>query len=173
MTAILGRQETCRNGHPRTPESTYVNRNTGSRHCRVCSGAAATDEVGVLSELRGRSSERYTPEQLRRLRELVKCMHCGAVPTEVVDENGDVVTREVGDSNGGTMVLPYVRTPHVEGCPGETKQGRPKAPEVSAGPCQNCGRAMTTAPRNVTTKKFCGSPCRQANFDRNQRAVTS
>jgi succinate dehydrogenase/fumarate reductase-like Fe-S protein len=168
MTATLAAQEYCRNQHPRTPENTYVSP-AGKRSCRDCSGYSA--EAAEIQ--RGRTSERYTPEQLRRLRELVKCVHCGAVPAEVLDEDGNVVTREVGDSNGGTMTLPYVRTPHAEGCPGETKQGRPKAPEVSAGPCQNCGRPMTTAPRNVTTKKFCGSPCRQANFDRNQRTVTS
>src|SRR5688500_10768028 len=125
MTAILGRQEVCRNGHPRTPESTYVNRSTGARHCRICAGKAASDEVGVLSELRGRTSERYTPEQLRRLRELVKCVHCGAVPTELLDEDGNVVTREVGNGRGGVETLPYVTTPHVPGCVGTTKQGRP------------------------------------------------
>lgn len=168
MTAILTRQEVCRNGHQRTPENTYVSP-TGKRSCRDCSGYSA--EAAEIQ--RGRTSERYTPEQLRRLRELVRCMHCGAVPAEALDEDGNVLTREVGDGNGGSVVLPYVITPHVEGCPGATRQGRPKVPEVSAGDCQNCGKPMTAAPRNASAKKFCGPACRRAAFDREQRAVTS
>ena len=37
----------CRNGHPRTPESTYVNPRTGVRTCRECARRWQRD-VGLL-----------------------------------------------------------------------------------------------------------------------------
>lgn len=121
----------------------------------------AVHEVGVLSELHGRVSVKYTPEELRRLRELVKCVHCGAVPTETGE------TREVDNGRGDKVTLPYVVTPHAEGCAGVTKIGRPPKKEpkwrqVPAGDCLHCGSPMVASFAHAAHKKYCDVSCRKA-----------
>lgn len=154
MTAILGAQEFCRKGHLRTPANTYTPPG-GRRQCRVCAGTMPAD-----GGQRGRPSERFDELQLARLRELVRCVHCGAVPTETGE------TREVSDGHGGALTLPIVVTPHVEGCAGSTRTGRPKrapkGPRYPAGPCEHCGTPMKAGASHVAKKRFCSSTCRKA-----------
>lgn len=113
--------------------------------------------------------------QLARLRELVACAHCGAVPTEVRDGDGRVMTRELTNGAGGTVVLPYVVTPHAESCPGATKIGRPakrepKWRQVDAGNCRNCDAPMLASYAHAAYKKYCDVSCRKAYA---KRAVSS
>lgn len=155
MTAILGAKEYCRKGHLRTPANTYIPPG-GSRQCRECAGTTAAPE----GSQKGRPSERFDERQLARLRQLVRCVHCGAVPTETGE------TREVSDGKGDTVTLPIVVTPHVDGCAGSTRTGRPrrvpKTPQYPAGLCEHCGAEMTAGLAHVAKKRFCDATCRKA-----------
>lgn len=160
MTAIIGAQEFCNNGHLRTPATTYIRPN-GHRSCRTCAGT--TEVVGRTP------SERFTPEQLAALRYLVRCVHCGAVPTETGEE------REVTDGNGGTVVLPVVVTPHPHGCPAAPRVGRPprehKMPQVPAGSCAACGAEMWASAPQAPSKRYCDVVCRKTAHRRRQAGV--
>jgi hypothetical protein len=121
--------------------------------------------TGVLGM---RHSEQYDADELARLRWLVRCMRCGAVPTELRDEDGAVVSRLVGDGKGGVIDLPIVITPHTEACAGATRTGRPpkraqrkttrRYPTQEAGPCAHCGKPLITA--KGREKKYCDVTCR-------------
>lgn len=107
-------------------------------------------------------SQCFTAEELARLRYLVRCTHCGAVPTEQQDEDGSVITREVGNGYGGTVSLPIVVTPHTEFCVHAPKV-RPRKterryPVQDAGPCGACRAPMVAAKGRL--RKYCGSTCR-------------
>jgi hypothetical protein len=114
------------------------------------------------------ASRSFTARELQRLRELVRCVHCGAVPTEVIDEEGRPILREVGDGSGRTIMLPTVVTPHPEACPGRTNIGRPRnrGPLPServmefeeAGRCSVCGKVMLAAKNRG--RRTCSSTCR-------------
>lgn len=171
MATTLGAQEVCRNKHLRTPENTYISPK-GKRHCRDCSGYKAAPVADLRGTGRGRAP--LTRVQLEQLRYIARCLHCGAVPTETGE------THEVGDGNGGTVILPKVVTPHLPGCGGVTKVGRPRKPRavpiVSGGlpACEWCGTGMVFG---VRPKRWCDANCRssarKAAIRDAQRAVTS
>lgn len=122
---------------------------------------------------------RLSPEEVARLRYLVRCGRCEAVPTELRDADGDVVTRKVGDGHGGFITLPIVVTPHKEGCTGATKIGRPskmplrkKDNGVPAGECEWCAAPMVAEPHRVEKKRFCGATCRSSAGKARRRNAT-
>lgn len=104
--------------------------------------------------------------ELARLRYIVRCVHCGAVPTEQRTEDGKVITRQVLNQAGALIDLPYVITPHRATCPGATLIGRPAKKEdkprvhktTDAGPCAVCGTPMVAARNRL--RRACGSTCR-------------
>jgi hypothetical protein len=116
----------------------------------------------TLASLKGYRREPLTQKDILRLRELVKCERCGAVPTET----GEV--REVlsGKGDGEMVTLPVVVTTHAEGCAGAQKMGRPKRepklPQVPAGPCEHCGTEMMASAAHAKHKRFCTDTCRTA-----------
>lgn len=156
MTAILGAKEYCPKGHLRTPETTYV-RPSGKRDCRVCSGRMPANS-GNVSSLKGRPSKTFTDAELRSLRYLVRCVHCGAVPTEKCDEDGNAITRTVSDGRRGTLELPYIVTEHAYFCPSAKTTAERTLPTVDAGHCAECGAAMVAA--KGRQKTYCDATCR-------------
>jgi hypothetical protein len=112
------------------------------------------------SSLAGRRHEPLTRKDILRLRELVRCWRCGAVPTETG------ATHEAKNAKGETVTLPAIVTPHTEGCAGAPRTGRPrktpKRPQKPAGPCEHCGTEMMASAAHVTKKRFCNSVCRKA-----------
>lgn len=103
----------------------------------------------------GRVGVRFTEAELRRLRELVKCMRCGAVP------------RDTGEKHEETG-LPIVVTEHVPGCfaiggrrPAPVKKretGWSAHAQKPAGPCTVCGQEMTSSAGRM--KLYCSEGCR-------------
>lgn len=126
----------------------------------------AANEACTTKRRRG---EQFTPRQLQRLRELVRCMGCGAVPTETGE------TREVTDAHGASVTLPYVTTVHQDSCSvavQEPRRGRPpvKVPKTEqrpAGSCQTCGASLTSS--HGRPKLYCGNSCRSAAKRRRKR----
>src|SRR5688500_12359820 len=106
-----------------------------------------------LSSLAGFRHEPLTQKDILRLREMVRCWRCGAVPTDTGE------THEVKNAKGETVALPFVVTPHVEGCAGSGRTGRPrKHRAVPCGPCEGCGAPMMSTPGRK--KRTCSSTCR-------------
>ena len=110
-----------------------------------------------------RKGERFTADELTRLRWLVRCVHCEAVPTERLDDEGKPITRPVGDGRGGEIELPIVTTEHAAYCPSAPRMGRPPKTErrhatTDGGPCLICGTPMIRAKGRV--RKYCSSTCR-------------
>lgn len=169
MTCAEVEQETCGKGHPRTPETTYVNP-SGKRQCRVCSGKMLAGSKSDSLTAAGRRGEHLTPAQLQRLRESVKCMGCGAVPQETGE------TREVTDGHGNDVTLPWVTTTHAPGCPVAAqapRKGRPRRKTMDsaqrpAGTCQTCGEIVTSFAGRP--KLYCDSSCRSTAKRHRQRA---
>lgn len=155
-------EERCRNGHVRTPSTTYVEPKNGKRHCRLCSGKAVSANTGI----KGRASEVFSSKKLNELRELVRCMGCGAVPYDTGRK------REHQNQHGETTSLPIVMTDHAPGCPVEAQApavGRPKHDrrEGRTTPCVRCGTAVVSAVGR--TKKYCSAACKSKVL-RSQRA---
>jgi hypothetical protein len=134
--------------------------------------------TGVLGMRQG---VHFDADELARLRWLVRCMRCGAVPTELRDEHGVVVSREVKDGNGGTTELPIVVTPHTEACAGVTKIGRPlkrdrrktdrRHATQEAGPCLHCGKTLIAS--KGREKKYCDVTCRNRHAYAKRSGATS
>jgi hypothetical protein len=106
-----------------------------------------------LSSLAGYRPEPLTQNDILRLRWLVRCMRCGAVPQETGE------THDVKNTRGEPVTLPVVATRHAEGCGGLPRNGRPrKHRTVPAGPCTVCGEPMEATPGRK--KLYCSSTCR-------------
>jgi len=149
-------EERCRNNHVRTPATTYVAPN-GKRHCRLCSGKMAAGELGLGQSRKGRPSEVFDELQLARLRYLVRCMGCGAVPRDTGRK------REHQNQHGETTSLPIVVTDHAPGCPVDAQapaRGRPKHDRRAdtTTPCVACGAPCRAAVGR--TKKYCSEVCK-------------
>lgn len=154
-------EERCRNGHVRTPATTYTNP-AGKRHCRLCSGKAVSAGVGV----KGRASEVFSSKKLDELRKLVQCMGCGAAPYDTGRK------REHQNQHGETTSLPIVTTDHAPGCFVEAQApevGRPRRNrrDGRAMSCVCCG--VTVVPAVGRTKKYCSAACKSKVL-RSQRA---
>lgn len=158
----------CRKGlHPWIPENIGVRGRSMSRgfqrFCRPCSEAWYAD----YQERRKELTEAYTPppplkaSELSYLRLMVRCLHCGAVPTE--SESGRVIT------------------PHTPGCFGiagkpapprskevAPKTGRPGSRNVDT--CRSGNHSWTE--ENIGTasngKRFC-KPCKTEANNRRPR----
>lgn len=165
-------EERCRKGHTRTPANTYRSPD-GRQHCRVCSGTSAGTTSAHIN-LRGHTSEVFTPAKLADLRWQVRCLVCSAVPYDTGE------TRTTSNQHGDSVTLPVIRTDHADECSvaaQSPRRGRPRAlksgPEAQrpCGDCSVCSQPMTST--HGRPRKYCSDACRMKAKRARAKAATS